>query len=112
MSADNGIYVMRTAGPEFRVAHAQAIETLWTEYDSSNDIDDMPTTWIPDYKMIVDLYKDSPVHTTIEDALNAAQKLHDEYGWTEYGISVITDFANLSFAQIEEEAKHGKDIGG
>lgn len=33
MSADNGIYILETEGPEYRVAHLQNIEDIW--YDST-----------------------------------------------------------------------------
>lgn len=42
MSADNGIYVLETKGPEFRVAHLQAIDNLtWDDEkkDHNNDPD-------------------------------------------------------------------------
>lgn len=110
MSADNGIYILRTDGPEFRVAHAQAIDQVWIEYDNNDDIDEMPTEWVPDYGLIVHIFGESPVHTTLEKAMLAAQKLHDEYGWTEYGINVVNDFAKYSFTYLKEQAKDGENI--
>lgn len=36
MSADNGIYILKSEGPEFRVVHAQAIENInWNEQTKS-----------------------------------------------------------------------------
>lgn len=37
MSADNGIYILETEGPEYRVRHLQAIENL--NYDRENKVD-------------------------------------------------------------------------
>lgn len=85
MSADNGIYILETDGPEYRVAHLQAVENInWNESlgreDSSDDtaIDNASRMW-----------KGSAVHTSRQTALMEADKMARDCPVLEYGISFI-----------------------
>ena len=86
MSADNGIYILKTLMPpkktnnyyesqngyEYRVAHCQAIENI-----------DYSDLYLPLY------FGDSPVFTECSEAMNYAKTLENEIGWTEYGIEIL-----------------------
>jgi len=81
MSADNGIYILRTPtkggdGFEYRVAHAQAIENL--NYAGV----------VGDWYTVV-YFGNSEVHTGENSAFVAAAKEYEAHGWTEYGICSI-----------------------
>ena len=36
MSSDNGICILQTKGPEFRVAHLQAVENIYYSWDGNS----------------------------------------------------------------------------
>jgi hypothetical protein len=85
MSADNGIYVAefptKSGGKEWRVAHGfesviLELEEHW--YSPSG------------YALAVKDIWDGPVFTDVKAAREEAFRLHDDYGWTEYGIMEIT----------------------
>src|SRR5882762_7171151 len=86
MSADNGVYILRTPAPdrdgfEFRVAHAQAIENAEWPVQAEAD------------EYIVATFGDSWVFSRRGRAKAVAHLIHDEIvasGWyTEYGVQVI-----------------------
>ena len=105
MSADNGIYILETDGPEYRVMHLQAVENMdWhvcskhkTDYHFGNDgRENCPEchTGYCDHNecklmQVREMWGRSPVFYNVEDADKYAGKTHDEYGWTEYGICSI-----------------------
>lgn len=87
MSADNGIYILKTpAVPikegnvyvnqhdqfEYRVAHCQAIDNI-----------DYSDLFLPLY------FGNSKVVCTEGEAWNIAKQLYQHVGWTEYGVSLI-----------------------
>lgn len=79
MSADNGIYILVTEGPEFRVAHCQAIENI---------------EWQPNYhglnkEEILVYFATCKVLNNLEDAFNYAKKLSEDYYVLEYGICIL-----------------------
>ena len=96
MSADNGTYILQTYGPEFRIAHAQAIDNIYRDYDDENH------SWFPDINSIVDYFGKSKVYTTIEEAWDEAFLLDESHGWSEYGTCLITEFAEYHFNDLEE----------
>lgn len=86
MSADNGIYVLRTPaadgrGFEFRVAHAQAIDNI-----------DYPNRGLVD-EYLLNVFGRSWVLHRQRRAVALAHLLHDDMiadGWyTEYGVQVV-----------------------
>lgn len=86
MSADNGIYVLRTPSPigrgyEFRVAHAQAIENV-----------EFPDRAIADEYMVAVFGRSWVLHRKGR-AKAVAHLLHDDLVagglYTEYGVQII-----------------------
>lgn len=77
MSADNGVYILRTNDGEIRVAHAQAIE----------NIRQGKTTL--DKASIILYFKDSEVYTDGDKAFQKATELLEDVGYAEYGICAI-----------------------
>lgn len=97
MSADNGIYILRTRDPsgdhEFRVMHAQNIEDLeyWPlDQDMDND---SPSNWERREEVCPDVarnwFVDAEVFTNEDEAYEYARQLYDEYPIVEYGICPI-----------------------
>ncbi len=93
MSADNGIYILETEGPEYRVAHLGAIDNLeWHEkYNITTQKmeyfeDDNPDLMIINARK---MWAKSPVFADSSSALNRAWNIEKEIGYTEYGICHI-----------------------
>lgn len=88
MSADNGIYILKTPkndGFEYRVEHLQSIENLdWDEnicgYTREDNIRIINAR---------EMFSDAKVFDNEKDALQFAADLHKELGWTEYGICFL-----------------------
>jgi hypothetical protein len=89
MSADNGVYILETKGPEYRVAYASAIDNLTWAGDDSFDGD-----W--NKKSVRDYFGESKVYTNLDEAYNEAHMLHDNWSWTEYGICILP-YGNKEF---------------
>jgi len=69
MSADNGIYILKTKGPiltEWRVAHCQGIDDIFYENTSGDD------------EVLLDYFGQSPIFTNHKDACKYAFKLYNE----------------------------------
>lgn len=104
MSADNGIYVLQTKGPEYRVAHQQNIDDLYGNFSEDS------YQWQGDPEIMYLYFKDAPVFSTLEDALDFADKLSYDYEYLEYGICVIPDFHSWDFNKLKE--RYGKEAEG
>ncbi|KKN99068.1 hypothetical protein LCGC14_0143150 [marine sediment metagenome] len=90
MSADNGIYVLESAGPEYRVAHAMAIENINYNPDLPDDMG--PPFFNMDW--VNRLFGKCEVFTDINEAWKLAFKMEDEimesdFPILEYGVSTI-----------------------
>lgn len=95
MSADNGIYVLRTPKKgtkefelefyEYRVAMLQAIDNLY--YDERNGEDSKETDVMIGNAR--EMFKNASVFTNEADAMHYAIKLYREYDIVEYGIVPI-----------------------
>ena len=85
MSADNGIYILKTEGPEYRIAHLQAVENVNWDHDSNNYTDD-PDVMIHNARQMW-----SPCEIFFEEslALIYAAKLLRRESICEYGICFI-----------------------
>lgn len=94
MSADNGVYVLQTYGPEFRVTYAQAIDNIFGKFN------DETLHWDGDDKSIVEYFGQSEVFKTIDEALNKAELLAEEYEYLEDGVCVIREFAQKKFNEL------------
>lgn len=105
MSADNGVYILVTTDNHkrvneyttvntfgagitaYRVAHCFAIDNL--DYAEDKEIHNLG-------HVMHQYFGGSKVYYSCEEAFLAAQELHDDVGYTEYGISEI-DFSEYNF---------------
>jgi hypothetical protein len=91
MSADNGVFVLQTKGPEFRIAYAHAIDNIYGKFN------DDTANWDGDMEAMVEYFGKSKVYTSIEEALDEAERISYDYEYLEYGVCLITTFRNLQF---------------
>jgi hypothetical protein len=94
MSADNGVYVLQTYGPEYRVAYAQAIDNIFGKFN------DETLHWDGDDAMIATYFKESEVFGTLDEALDKAEFLAEEYEYLEDGVCVIREFSQKKFSEL------------
>ena len=93
MSMDNGIYVFLTEtdnGPEYRVAHDFSIDNIYGDWN------DKTAKYNGDIQAIVSTFSESEVFYTLNDALDKAEEIQGDVGYTEDGICVISDFKDYS----------------
>ncbi len=96
MSADNGVYILKTKD-QYRVAYAHAIENLWWNFvkrDSDNEM--VPTR-------LVELYGKKRYTKNAETAMRVAQAIMGDSRYVEYGIRILP--INKTWRQIVYEAK-------
>ena len=89
MSADNGIYVLLTEskkGPEYRVAYAQAIDSIYGKFNEET------FKWDGDKEAMLDIFKDASIFYTLNEALDHAEEMEQNYDYLEDGICVINEF--------------------
>ena len=96
MSADNGIYILKTKD-QYRIIHAQAIENLWWSYIHKESQDDIIPTRILEY------YNDSPIFTDEAKVQKVAFSMLNNFPYVEYGIQTIR--VNRTWDEIVNEAK-------
>ena len=101
MSADNGVYIVQTKGPEFRVAYQQNINAVYGNFS------DETYRWDPNEKELVDYFRDAPVYSDLQEALDFAETISYTYEYLEDGICLITDFKEYDFQEMKEH--HGKE---
>lgn len=94
MSSDNGIYVLETSGPEYRVKHALNIDAIYGKFNDDTG------HWNGNDEVIKDFFKEAPVFNSLLDAMEEAENQSKDYDYLEYGICVITDFKNKVFAEL------------
>ncbi|NDB58778.1 hypothetical protein EB001_10050 [bacterium] len=93
MSMDNGIYVLLTeteGGPQYRVAYATAIDNIYGEWNADR------AKYVGDLNAIVSTFSESEVFYTLNEALDKAEEIENDIGYTEDGICVISDFKDYS----------------
>ena len=100
MSADDGIYILATKGPEYRIAHLSAVDNLYDEYNVAS------VRWTPNVPVVVEAFEKSKVFSELTEAWDSATMLEDRVGMTEYGVSLISDFGDYLFSDLEE--RNGK----
>ena len=101
MSADNGIYILQTRGPEFRVAYGQAIDNVYGNFS------DELFQWQGDPVSMLEFFQDAPVFEELEEALDKAEEMSYDYDYLEDGICVISDFTDWDFNKLKED--YGKE---
>lgn len=94
MSADNGVFVLQTAGPEFRVAYSQAIDNIYGKFN------DDTLHWNGDMDRMIDVFGSSMVFNNLEDALDEAERMSYDHEYLEYGVCLIPDFKDMKFGQL------------
>ena len=94
MSADNGDFVLQTAGPEFRVAYTAAIDNIYGSFNDST------LHWNGDMDRMIDVFGSSKVFNNLEEALDEAERMSYDYEYLEYGVSLIPDFKDLKFGNL------------
>ncbi|PNX46218.1 MAG: hypothetical protein BV459_06850 [Thermoplasmata archaeon M11B2D] len=104
MSADNGVYILLTKGPEFRVAHTQAIDNVYGEWSDDDNI------WMGNPESILDTFGESHAFDNIEEAYDVAEILERSVEFTEYGVCLIRDFEGQTFAELIEGTKDGTSV--
>ena len=104
MSADNGIYILQTAGPEFRVGHHQAIDNIYGNFS------DESLQWQGDPEMMYHYFHADKMFSNLEEALDYAAELSYTYDYLEDGICVITDFKDWDFNRLGRI--YGKEAEG
>ena len=107
MSADNGVYILITAGTgnglEYRVVCDQAIENInWEpDYPTAGDEDGL------NMAAVIDYFGSCRVFTDVETAEAEAKRIHDEWiadlGVVEYGI-VTLDYCHIPFPGVSISA--------
>ena len=103
MSADNGVYILITAGSgsglEYRVLHTQAIKNVnWEpDYPTVGDTDGLNEAEVINY------FGDCHVFTDAQAAEAEAQRIYDkwmsEFGTVQYGI-VTLDYCHIPFPGV------------
>lgn len=93
---DNGVYVLATEGPEYRVTYAVSIDKIY------GDLDDETGNWKPNCGFIVEYFGGSQVYTDFIEAWDYAAKLSQDYDYLEDGVCLNTDFINFPFSYFEE----------
>lgn len=101
MSSDNGIYILQTKGPEYRVGHHQAIDNIYGNFS------DESYKWQGDPVMMVAYFGNDRKFSNLEEALDYAEELSYTYDYLEDGICVISDFDDWDFNSLEEN--YGKE---
>lgn len=90
MSADNGVYILKTINPkggyEFRVAHLQAVDNVGWD-DNLRRMTDDPIVQIHNAH---EMWGHSHVWDTREDAFRIAEKILEDLDVCEYGIQILT----------------------
>lgn len=114
MSADNGIYILKTKD-QYRVAHLRSIENIyWSIVDNS---------WYSNNKYVptrvVEMWGDCKFTKDWNKALNIANMLESNLSICEYGVRVITynktwkdilkDAEKCAKKEIEYITAHGKE---
>jgi len=93
MSTDNGVYVLLTEtekGPEYRVAYAHAIDSIYGKFNEET------FRYDGDDKFILSVFGECEVFHTLNEALDKAEQIEQDKGYTEDGICVINDFKSHS----------------
>lgn len=105
MSADNGVYILQTKGPEFRVAHAQGIDNIFGEWDEERKL------WTGNAEYILSTFGESNVFATIEEAYDVAEAIERSLEYTEYGVCLVVDFETQNYIDlIEKEKEDGAEV--
>jgi hypothetical protein len=104
MSADNGIYILQTEGPEFRVGYHQAIDNIYGNFS------DESMQWQGDPETMYGYFHADKMFSNLEEALDYAEEILYNYAYLEDGICVISDFKDWDFNNLRKN--YGKEAEG
>jgi hypothetical protein len=79
MSADNGVYILESKGPEWRVAYAHGIDKI----------------------ILYSVFKNSPTFNIRDHAEMYAEGLADQHLYLEYGILLLETYRNMAFEDLK-----------
>lgn len=96
MSADNGIYILCTKGPEYRVAYGQNIDEIYGEFS------DQSLTWQGDPHAMLDFFGEAAVFVDEFEAIDKAEEMSYDHAYLEDGVCVIRDFEDWDFNSLKE----------
>jgi ABC-type glycerol-3-phosphate transport system substrate-binding protein len=93
MSQDASVMVLQTLDG-YRVALVFAAINLyiWNQ-----------NVWNINKEMLKAVFGRSPKYTTYEDVIDAANKIHDDIGYVEFGICVMREFFQTDFQQLVDD---------
>lgn len=91
---NNGVYVLQTYGPEYRVVYAENIDGIYGEYD------DNTFHWNGDDEMLKEYFEESQVYEDLYLAWDYAISLSENHKYLEDGICLIKDFDERKFSDI------------
>lgn len=104
MSSDNGTYILQTYGPEFRIAHTQAIDNVYGSWNPKENV------WTGDPSFILDTFGESKVFTELEEAWDTASVIDAAQEISEYGVCLITEWKEKKFSELIEASDNGTAI--
>lgn len=104
MSADNGIYILTTKGPEYRVGYHMAIDNIYGNFS------DESLRWQGDPEEMYHYFHTDKMFSNLQEALDYAEEIVYNYSYLEDGICVISDFEDWDFNSLEKTyGKEAKD---
>ena len=101
MSADNGIYILETKGPEYRVGYHMAIDNIYGNFS------DESLQWQGDPEEMYHYFHTDKMFSSLEEALDYAAVMSYDYEYLEDGICVIRDFKDWNFSNLRKH--YGKE---
>ena len=91
----NGLYILETKGPEYRLAYSEEIDKIYSDY---NDIN---LSFDPNPENIKNIFGLSKVYTSQKEVLQAAYDMLPELGFLSDGICVIPEFQHRSYSRLD-----------
>lgn len=85
MSADNGVYILETEGPEYRVNHLMAVDNISWDAKIGGHTDDQEI-WIKNAR---EMWRGCETYTDRTVALKEADRILQDLPICEYGINFI-----------------------
>lgn len=103
MSSDDGVYILQTKGPEYRIAHTQAIDNIYGSWDSKLSV------WQGNSDYIYSVFGNSQIYDDIEEAYDSASDIEKKNEGTEYGVCLIKDFEERKFEDFQKNLRQHND---
>lgn len=91
MSADNGVYILQTKGPEFRVAYGQNVDAIYGKFN------DVTLHWDGDPKAMRAFFDAGKLFTDIGAAWDYAEEVAQGHEYLEDGVCLISSFDEMEY---------------